>query len=596
MFKCKICNQDLKNLKSLSAHIKKHKISSEEYYLKYIGEKGICSVCGKNTKFISIKKGYCKHCSYKCSKNSSHTLKKRQETCLKKYGNKNFFGSEIGKNKVSTSILKKYNVTNVMKNEEIKEKKKQTCLERYGYETPLQSEEIKNKIKNTMIEKYGVEYPTQNIKILKNIKNKHYKIYGVEYPTQRYIIKEKIKKTCLERYGYESHNSSNIIKEKKKETCLENYGVENIMFNKKIKEKIILSNRKKFYNSLIYSDRLKNKVKPNFSLNEYKGCDHNNKYSWICCKCNNEFKDHIDDGHIPKCPFCYPPLEGFSLMEKEISEFVKNINANIIENSRSIIPPLELDIYIPEKKLAIEFDGLYWHSEIKGEKNFEYHLNKTEMCEKKGVQLLHIFEDEWLNKRDIVESMIKSKLGKSKNRVYARKCDLSKQEFKHIKNFLEENHIQGYGTPAKINLCLYDFMELVAVMSFSKPRYNKNYDYEIIRYATKKNYSVIGGFSKLLKNFVKLYNPKNIISYADRRYSNGNVYLKCGFKKIDCSKPNYFYIEKDFTRSSRVKYQKHKLKNILETFDPNLTEWENMQLNNYDRIWDCGNLVFEYNC
>ena len=127
----------------------------------------------------------------------------------------------------------------------------------------------------------------------------------------------------------------------------------------------------------------------------------------------------------------------------------------------------------------------------------------------------------------------------------------------------------------------------------NKPRFDHNYEWEILRFCNKLNTSVVGGFSKLLKFFIFNFNPNSIITYADARFGEGNVYLKNDFKKIRLSKPNYFYLGKSKKRESRLKYQKHKLENLLETFDSSMTEWENMKLNGYDRIWYCFNYDFD---
>lgn len=152
------------------------------------------------------------------------------------------------------------------------------------------------------------------------------------------------------------------------------------------------------------------------------------------------------------------------------------------------------------------------------------------------------------------------------------------------------NHIQG-GVHSSINLGLYYDDELISLMTFSKPRFNKKYEWELVRFCNKIGYHVPGAASRLLKHFERQYNPKSIISYADRRWSKGNLYSKIGFKQVSTSKPNYWYIV-DGELESRVKYQKHKLNSILEHFDSSKSEWENMKDNGYNRIFDCGNLVF----
>jgi hypothetical protein len=654
---CKICNKKFKNKRGLISHLKKHKLNIEEYYLKYIGKKTYCEYCGKETKFSSLENGYQTFCSRTCANKSPKRIKNYKQICLKRYGVENPSQLNEIKEKKKQSTIKHYGVEHLFQLPEFKEKYKKICLKKYGVEHPLQSDIIKEKKKQTCLEKYDVEHPFRSEEIKNKIKNTMLEKYNVPTFLQSKEFKEKYKKTCLERYGYESHNSSNIIKEKKKETCLEKYGVEHVLQLKEFKEKVKKTNlekygvehifqlpefkektkqtclerygvvhqlqceeikekvkktnlekygvktilqlesfiksnnikrKKKKFISFFNSDRFKNKVKPNFSLNEYKGCDHNNKYSWTCTKCNNEFKDHIDDGRIPRCPTCYSLSAGFSLSEKEISNFCKKYYPHLIENSRSIIPPLELDIYIPEKKLAIEFDGLYWHSDyMLNDPN--YHLNKTQLCEKKGIQLIHIFEDEWLNKQDIVESIIKSKLGIYDQKIYARKTEFKSVSQDESDEFLFDNHLQG--SVRGQNFGLYHNNELISLITVGKPRYNKDYKYELYRFCNKKNIQVIGGLSKLIKNFQKSHTG-SIISYCDRRYSNGNGYLNSGFVFVNKTSPSYFHI-KNYQKYNRLKFQKHKLEEQLEIYDPNLTEWQNMQLNDYDRIFDCGNLIFE---
>ena len=196
--------------------------------------------------------------------------------------------------------------------------------------------------------------------------------------------------------------------------------------------------------------------------------------------------------------------------------------------------------------------------------------------------------------KEIWKSIIKSRLGLS-TRIYARKCYIKEISSKESNEFLELNHLQGKCI-SKIKIGLFYENELVQVMTFSKPRMNKKYEYEIIRFASKRNHVVIGGASKLMKYFERTYKPKSIISYANRRwsmYNNSNVYLKMGFELSHISGLNYFYFKKNENRLySRNKFQKHRLSKILDKYDDKLTETENMYNNNYRKIYDCGNLVF----
>jgi len=272
--------------------------------------------------------------------------------------------------------------------------------------------------------------------------------------------------------------------------------------------------------------------------------------------------------------------------ECELSDWITSLGSQVIKNDKKIIAPQELDIVILNKNLAIEYNGIYYHNSRSIDKN--YHLNKTKKCEEKNIQLIHIFDSEWLNKKDIWKSIIRSKLGLIE-KIYARKCTVGIEN--DVKIFCEENHLSGQCN-AKVKVGLRLNNELVSVMTFSRSRFNKNYEWEIIRLCSKLNHQIIGGASKMLKFFIETYQPKSIITYANRRYSNGNVYSKLGFTFKGNTEPNYFYCCGSKILS-RLNFQKHKLKNQLDKYNENLTEEQNMQNNGYYRIYDCGNAVYE---
>ena len=293
-----------------------------------------------------------------------------------------------------------------------------------------------------------------------------------------------------------------------------------------------------------------------------------------------------------------PNVQRNCLTQQEIYDFISQYTEADF-NNRNIINPQELDIYIPSRNIAIEFDGLLYHSSgyssLSQCNSLEeyplYHLEKTQACMEKNVQLFHIFENEWRDKKEIWKSVLLNALGKSK-RIYARKCIVKEVPSKEAKEFLNANHLQG-SCNSKINLGLYSENTLVSLMTFGKPRYNKLYEWELLRFCNNLNTSVIGGASKLLKYFIKTYSPSSILSYANLRWSTGNLYEKLGFTLKGTSSPNYFYFNEDFILHNRMEFQKHKLKDKLETFDPSLTESENMYNNGYRKIYDCGNLVYE---
>jgi len=347
---------------------------------------------------------------------------------------------------------------------------------------------------------------------------------------------------------------------------------------------------------LFSSDKYQ-EVKPLFDVNQYAGAlDPSGKllkYKFECKLCGHVFSDSLANGKIPRCFICHPIIIiKQSKMEIELATWIKKIIPNLVVKLDERIDGLEIDVYFPEHKFGVELNGLYWHGEVSGKKRHNYHSYKTQHFKNLGITIIQVHEDEWITNKDIVKSMILSKLGETPRRIFARKCVVKEISNKNSRSFLNNNHIQGY-IGAKIVLGLYYNEELYGLMTFGKSRFNKKYDWELIRFCTKLNCSIVGGASKLLKYFEETYRPKNLISYADLRYSIGNLYYKLGFSLSHISTIDYDYVSPDRKhRYSRIRFQKHKLAKILPTFDPNLTEWQNMQLNGYDRIWDCGNMAF----
>lgn len=332
-----------------------------------------------------------------------------------------------------------------------------------------------------------------------------------------------------------------------------------------------------------------------YSKTVYKGIK--NKIEVICPKHGSFWQtaeNHFHNNH--KCPKCSRSEKSTSKNENEIYTFIKKCYNNIEQSNRIVLDGKEIDIYTPELKIGIEYNGLYWHSDLIVNNN--YHLNKLNLANSKGINLIQIFGDEWLYKQDIVKSRLLNIFGKTPNKIYARKCIIKEVSSKDCSNFLDQNHIQGK-LGAMVRLGLYYNDELVSLMTFGNLRKNlgqtsKEGSYELLRFCNKLNTTVVGGASKLFKYFINNYSPNSIISYADRRWSEGNLYYNLGFKLLGETKPNYFYIDtKDTTkRESRFKYRKDIL--VKQGFDPQKTELEIMKDRGYIKIYDCGTLKFGY--
>ena len=311
----------------------------------------------------------------------------------------------------------------------------------------------------------------------------------------------------------------------------------------------------------------------------------------IICALHGVF-EQTPDAHLANknCPKCNSNI---SKRETEVVDYIKSIyDGNIITSDKKILNPKHLDIYLPDLNIAIEFDGLYWHNELK--KPISYHLDKTKACQSKGIQLIHIFEDEWMYKRDIVKSMIKNKLGLIENKIYARKCIIKEVNIKESKEFLDNNHLQG-NVVSQLKLGLYYNDTLVSLMTFNEPRKansNEGIKHELTRFCNKIDVNIIGGASKLFKHFITYYKEGKTISYADLRWSKGYLYEKLGFKEIHRSRPDYFYVI-DGRRYNKSGFRKEKL--IKRGFDCKKSEHEIMLENGIYRIYDCGKIRFEYN-
>jgi hypothetical protein len=337
---------------------------------------------------------------------------------------------------------------------------------------------------------------------------------------------------------------------------------------------------------LITKLKIKHNNKYNYNLSDYM-----NSHSKIDIECpiHGSFKQVVYDhnnGH--GCPKCTSSVSSYEI---ELNDFIRSLNYDTVTSSRSIISPHQLDLYIPSKNIAIEFDGIYWHSELY--KSDDYHINKTNLCEAKNIRLIHIFEDEWKYKKDVVKSRLKNILGVTDNKIYARNCELSIMANTERDVFLNENHLQG-SVKSSINICLTHKGEIVSSMHFNKPRLgvgSSGEHYELSRFCNKIDTSVVGGASKLLKFFYNTYGQIKLISYADRRWSEGSIYDTLGFTQTRINKPNYWYVVNN-KRAHRFNFRKSMLRK--EGFDTtNSTEREIMLSRGIYRIYDCGTITYE---
>jgi hypothetical protein len=291
----------------------------------------------------------------------------------------------------------------------------------------------------------------------------------------------------------------------------------------------------------------------------------------------------------------FPNNRSTSSYEMKMKDFLESIGQTVLSNTRKILDGMEIDLFLPESNIGIEINGVYWHQyQDKPNSRIDrlYHKRKTDLAEQKGIRLLHLFDYELMDDRKmrIIESIVSCGCGKN-IRIYAKDCRLKEIDSTTYKNFLDDNHVKG-SISSKVKIGLFYKEDLVMVAGFSKPRFNKNHEWELIRLCSKVTFTVVGGATKIFSNFIKLYRPKSVISYCDRRFFTGKVYEKMGMRRIDSNEPNYVWVKnlgKAFEVISRYKSQKHK---ISDSTNKNMTEDEIMRQNKYMKVYDSGQHVF----
>jgi len=515
------------------------------YNYTHLSEPEKCIVCSEPARFTTYENGYTQYCCKKCYE-TVHGEKIRTAQQRGAYKN-------VGQ-KAKETFLK-----NGGSYEEVVKKQQQTMMSRYGVKNAGQMEDRIEKVKKSNIKKYGTE---KNPLLTDSMIHRH-KSGDVGFNSKKFKL-----------FLSENNviNSSQLPHVKKIKS----------MKNLDIVVKRLLS----------LGSRLEGIVEPMFTRDNYFG-SREGKYLFKCCKCNSEFNDTLINGKIPRCTKCYPLYAEKSFAQKEIFLYLQSLGLECLYNDRKTLGGLELDIYIPAQKIAIEYHGLYWHSELNG-KDKHYHINKLTKCESLGIRLIQIFDDEWIHLQSIIKSRLKYICTIHTSNISARKCEIKEISAKEKNNFLYKHHIQGEDK-SKIKIGAFYENKLIAVMTFGGLRralgaIAKQDEFELMRFCTSNKSQGIS--SRLLSFFIKNYHPKKIISYADRRWSNGNLYEVLGFKKISDGTPNYWYLDKKMNRIHRYTYRKNVLQKKLPIFNPALTEWQNMQLNGFDRIWDCGSLKY----
>lgn len=372
------------------------------------------------------------------------------------------------------------------------------------------------------------------------------------------VVKEKKAQTCITKYGVNNAYKSEHIKSKIRQTCKSKYGVDNVLKLDRVRQNTYKS---------INTDEVKTKIsKSKLDAIKQFEIEHDctlfntlrAQYGqgWIKLPLErlilNGHASFIKNSDIPKIIECVE--QNGSSFEYDVRTYIKSIyNGKIIINTRSVISPLELDIYIPEKKLAIECNGIFWHSSLNN-CDTNYHYNKSIECQKLGIRLIHIYETEWFTQQDQIKQLLNVALGFVSRKIYARQCEIKPISDNIAKSFNNKFHLQKH-KKAQITYGLFYENELLQIMSFSKS--NIKNKWKIIRNCSCSNTIVIGGISKLFNHFVKNHKPNKIVSYCDFNKFDGKSYEILGMTCVGYTGPKKYtkYTKGIIWTSGNKKYE-----------------------------------------
>lgn len=576
-------SEELKNEKKSLFQKKDLGITKEELEDLYINQnKSIKDLCAK----FDISKSYLMRLlkEYNIRKPKSLEIENRSKTMIERYGAKTAFQSEELRAKIEMTNLERYGAKNPYASKKVREKIKKTNLERYGVENVWsKGSPILDKIKDTNINKYGVDNPAKTDEIKQTISSKNklkasealinrhktnLERYGVENIRELDEINDKIKQTNLERYGAESPFQSDEVREKIKKTNLEKYGVENVLSSNEVKEKIKQTNYERYgVPYTLQADEVKERIRQTnlerYGVEYYCETEHareNNK-PYKISKINKEFSDILTSLNINN------DLE-FSIRHKSYDIKVDN---TLIEIDPTFTHNTSLPAFSNE------------HISI------DYHLNKTKLANENGFNCIHVFD--WDDKDKIINMFL------PKSILYARQCEVKEISLKEANDFLNLYHLQNGLMKQDVCLGLFYNDSLVEVMTFGKPRYNKNYEYELLRLCSHKEYKITGGSEKLFKYFINNYKPKSVISYCDISKFSGDVYSKLGFILKGISKPSRHWYN--------VKTKQHITDNLLrqrgfdQLFGTNYGKGTSNEMlmieHGFVEVYDCGQSTYIWN-
>lgn len=562
---------------------------------------------------------------------SDEVKQRLSDTNLSKYGVASTLSLQVVKDKIASTNLERYGVSNPLQSNAIKDKVKCTNLQRHGSETYAGSSDHRAKFEHTMMERYGTLYPTQvpefADKVSKSLKEywsdddrkstTHARMQ--ETISERYgpdglasaELQDKRIYTSVERYGVPHYSETDEFKERVKSTSLKRYGTTNAMQNAEVKNRFVQSMVDKHgvmwpsQKSMTDKSKYQELLKYRENIEEYiSKIPFEERTEFYIASLVGVTPSVISDD-VVKHNLQHLIRYTKSNMEDELFNFLKDLlsDCTIIRNCRTAIAPYELDLYIPDLNIAFECNGTYAHNSSEAcygndPKSYSYHKMKTELCENAGIFLMHIYSYQWKFNKEIIESRIRNCVHKNENRIFARNLTVKDVSYSDSIEFLNRNHIQG-STSSRIRIGLYQGDELVSIMTFSKPRGlmgNKtkaeNFDWELTRFCSKLNTTVVGGASKLFKHFLSTYQPQSVSSFSSRDCTTGGVYSKLGFHIDGYTDPGYVWVDSKTDRAyNRSNCQKSNLIKLLndDSIDVvNQSESQIMRSHGFVQVFNSG--------
>lgn len=463
----------------------------------------------------------------------------------------------------------------------IQERRKQTSLEKYGVLFPSQHEIVKAKAEATCMDRYGAKAATCNPQVLQKVRDTNQHNWGVPYVQQNAEVRARTRQVFESEYGGACPAQNAQVKQKTRKTNVEKYGVVAPFLKPDVMDAGRERLRAQSYESQVASQ---SEFEPLFSRDTYIQGSPLSEYDFKCVKCGDQFKSLVKAQVPLRCYVCHPKRETWG--EVAIKQWLQSQTVAFEQWDREQIKPLELDFWIPDHKLAIEFNGI-WHHRHDKIQDRKYHQHKWAWCEEKGIRLIQIWEHELHAKPEIIWDRLHHVLGGHTHRVGARACEIVKITHDQARTFINAHHLQGYSPTPHVWGLIKD-QEIQAVASFLKNRYSSKAEYELARYCVKAGAQVPGGLSRLINHAQRELGFKSLLSYSNLNWGKGDGYLKTGFVFDHISVPNYWYFKNINDVQSRLKFQKHKIQGLA----PGHTEQQIARNMGYNRFYDAGSAVW----